>query len=49
METFGPTRLHTVCYGLAEKLGFRKSGHWKRSRYMRGPEMTVPVGGFFPE
>ena len=49
METFGPTRLHTVCYGLAEKLGFRKSGQWKRSRYMRGPEMTVPVGEFFPE
>jgi glycosyltransferase involved in cell wall biosynthesis len=49
IETFGPTRLHTLWYGLAGMLGFRKSAQWKRARYMRGPEATVPVKTFFPD
>ena len=47
METFGPTRLHNFWYSLAGKLGFERAANWKRSRYMRGPEATFPVGTFF--
>ncbi len=47
METFGPTRLHNFWYALAGKLGFERAANWKRSRYMRGPEATFPVGTFF--
>ena len=43
IETFGPTRLHTLWYRLAGMLGLRKAAQWKRSRYMRGPEDTVPM------
>ena len=49
METFGPTRLHTLWYAVAGILGFQKAARWKRSRYMRGPEATVPVEAFFPD
>ena len=49
IETFGPSRLHTLWYRLAGLLGFRKSAQWKRDRYMRGPEVTVPVEAFFPD
>jgi glycosyltransferase involved in cell wall biosynthesis len=49
IETFGPTRLHTLWYSVAGMLGFRKAARWKRSRYMRGPEAQVPVEAFFPE
>ena len=48
IETFGPTRLHTLWYSVAGMLGFRKAARWKRSRYMRGPEAQVPVEAFFP-
>ena len=48
IETFGPTRLHTLWYSVAGMLGFRKAARWKRSRYMRGPETQVPVEAFFP-
>ena len=49
IETFGPTRLHTLWYAVAGRLGFQKDPRWKRSRYMRGPEATVPVQTFFPD
>ena len=49
IETFGPTRLHTLWYAVAGILGFKKAARWKRSRYMRGPEATVPVEAFFPD
>jgi len=48
IETFGPTRLHAMWYALSTMLGFQKAAQWKRSRYMRGPEATIPVGTFFP-
>jgi glycosyltransferase involved in cell wall biosynthesis len=47
IETFGPSRLHTPWYRLARTLGFQKPAQWKRSRYMRGPEVTVNVETFF--
>ena len=49
IETFGPTRLHTLWYSVAGMLGFQRAARWKRSRYMRGPEAQVPVEAFFPE
>lgn len=48
IETFGPTRLHTLWYTLSRLVGFQKAAQWKRSRYMRGPEATVSVEAFFP-
>jgi hypothetical protein len=48
IETFGPTRLHTLWYALSRLAGFQKTAQWKRSRYMRGPEATVPAETFFP-
>jgi hypothetical protein len=48
IETFGPTRLHSIWYRLSRLLGFKKAAQWKSSRYMRGPEATVPVRTFFP-
>jgi glycosyltransferase involved in cell wall biosynthesis len=48
IETFGPTRLHTLWYTVARKLGLRRAAQWKRSRYMRGPERTFPIETFFP-
>ena len=48
IETFGPTRLHTLWYGLAGMLGLQKPAQWKRTRYMRGPEVPVSVETFFP-
>jgi hypothetical protein len=47
IETFGPTRLHTWWYALSRLTGFQKAARWKRSRYMRGPEATVPAETFF--
>jgi hypothetical protein len=49
METFGPTRLHTIWYSLSRLVGLQKAAQWKRSRYMRGPIVTVPVKTFFPD
>jgi hypothetical protein len=49
IETFGPTRLHTLWYAVAGMLGFQKAARWKRSRYMRGPEATFPIETFFPD
>ena len=48
IETFGPTRLHTLWHAVSRLVGFQKTARWKRSRYMRGPEATVPVHTFFP-
>lgn len=48
IETFGPTRLHTLWYALSRMAGFQKNAEWKRSRYMRGPEVNVPAKTFFP-
>jgi glycosyltransferase involved in cell wall biosynthesis len=48
IETFGPTRLHTLWYAASALIGFRKGAEWKRSRYMRGPETTVAAATFFP-
>jgi glycosyltransferase involved in cell wall biosynthesis len=48
IETFGPTRLHTLWYAISALIGFRKRAEWKRSRYMRGPETTVAAETFFP-
>ena len=49
IETFGPTRLHTLWYTVAGMLGFQTTARWKRSRYMRGPEATFPIETFFPD
>ncbi|HEY5706494.1 MAG TPA: glycosyltransferase [Terrimicrobiaceae bacterium] len=49
IETFGPTRLHTLWYAVARAFGFQRAADWKRSRYMRGPAVTFPVQTFFPE
>ncbi len=48
IETFGPTRLHTLWYAFSRMVAFRKSAEWKRSRYMRGPEVNVPAKPSFP-
>jgi glycosyltransferase involved in cell wall biosynthesis len=48
IETFGPTRLHTLWNAVAPLIGFQKGAEWKRSRYMRGPETTVAADTFFP-
>jgi glycosyltransferase involved in cell wall biosynthesis len=48
IETFGPTRLHTLWYAVSGLIGLRKRAEWKRSRYMRGPETTVAAETFFP-
>ena len=49
IETFGPTRWHTLWYALSALIGIKKTAEWKRSRYMRGPETTVAAETFFPE
>jgi glycosyltransferase involved in cell wall biosynthesis len=48
IETFGPTRLHTLWYAFSRFAGLPKAARWKRSRYMRGPETLVPAETFFP-
>ena len=48
IETFGPTRLHTLWYAFSRMIGFEQGAQWKRSRYMRGPEVTAPARTFFP-
>jgi glycosyltransferase involved in cell wall biosynthesis len=49
IETFGPTRLHTLWYAFTALMGFKPTAEWKRSRYMRGPEITVVAETFFPQ
>jgi glycosyltransferase involved in cell wall biosynthesis len=49
IETFGPTRLHALWYRLARMLGLQKPAEWKRTRYMRGPEVQANVETFFPD
>ncbi|HEY5814259.1 MAG TPA: glycosyltransferase family 2 protein [Terrimicrobiaceae bacterium] len=48
IETYGPTRLHSLCYAFARLLGLQKEAQWKSSRYRRGPEVTVSANTFFP-
>jgi glycosyltransferase involved in cell wall biosynthesis len=49
IETFGPTRLHTLWYRLTGMLGLKKPAQWKRTRYTRGPKVLANVETFFPD
>ncbi|HRJ71599.1 MAG TPA: glycosyltransferase family 2 protein [Terrimicrobiaceae bacterium] len=48
MEVFGFTRLQGFWLAIRRFLGFPTASDYKRTRYMRGPAVTVPVGAFFP-
>lgn len=48
MDLQGATRRSRICNAIRRRIGIPAQAVWKQDRYRRGPEVTLPMGDFFP-